>query len=304
MGEAATLISIAPHGLGCEPLPGSIQEMATDRLREILALQPTGPFRLGGHCNGGTVAFEVARLLQAQGHRVELLALIDVPAVNAGWPMRLLRYVIAAALALFCRNDCKREELVGACMTRAWLLYERTHRLRRMTRAQRREKLAAMIRVSARLLRHRHSREALQLRSSGIVGHSPQNDPMNKISHYVKALAQYFPGTLEVPIVYYSAEHSGHFMRRVSSKVEIKNLRADHFSCITTHLHLIARHLRERLNLQAADPATITQREMRDQRRVRVVRDDRESLSSSARMTASSGSSRLPMRRTNPKASA
>ena len=36
-----------------------------------------GPYFLGGYCMGGTVAFEVAQQIQAQGERVALLALFD-----------------------------------------------------------------------------------------------------------------------------------------------------------------------------------------------------------------------------------
>ena len=39
--------------------------------------QPSGPYFLGGYCLGGTIAFEIARQIQAQGERVALLAMFD-----------------------------------------------------------------------------------------------------------------------------------------------------------------------------------------------------------------------------------
>ena len=57
--------------------------MAKDRLRVLLDAQPTGPYVLGGYCNGGLVAFEMARLLLKKGMKVELLFIIDASAVNA-----------------------------------------------------------------------------------------------------------------------------------------------------------------------------------------------------------------------------
>ena len=63
LGSEISLIAVAPHGPGGEPIPPSIEEMAADRLPAILEAQPTGPYRVAGHCVGGIVAFETARLL-------------------------------------------------------------------------------------------------------------------------------------------------------------------------------------------------------------------------------------------------
>jgi thioesterase domain-containing protein len=51
--------------------------MASHYVRELVALQPSGPYRLGGYCLGGTIAFEMAQQLQAQGERVGLVAMLD-----------------------------------------------------------------------------------------------------------------------------------------------------------------------------------------------------------------------------------
>ncbi len=55
----------------------TIEEMAAAYVEEILQKQPSGPYNLAGYCMGGKVAFEIARILEARGHRVELLALLD-----------------------------------------------------------------------------------------------------------------------------------------------------------------------------------------------------------------------------------
>ncbi|WP_176540564.1 AMP-binding protein [Bradyrhizobium septentrionale] len=83
LGPDYPIISINPHGLRGEPIPTSIEEMAADRLPFILAKQASGPFLLGGKCNGAIVAFEVARLLMAAGHKVDLVAMVDPPTVSA-----------------------------------------------------------------------------------------------------------------------------------------------------------------------------------------------------------------------------
>ncbi len=58
----------------------TIEAMALHYLEALSAVQPHGPYYLGGHSSGGLVAFEMARQLQARGERVALLALLDTPA--------------------------------------------------------------------------------------------------------------------------------------------------------------------------------------------------------------------------------
>ncbi len=62
---------------GTSPPLTTIEEMAALYVAEIRRVSPHGPYYLGGYCMGGTVAFEVAQQLSAQGERVELLALFD-----------------------------------------------------------------------------------------------------------------------------------------------------------------------------------------------------------------------------------
>lgn len=54
-----------------------IEELAERYLREIRRTQSVGPYHLGGFCVGGLIAYEMARLLEAEGQSVALLALLD-----------------------------------------------------------------------------------------------------------------------------------------------------------------------------------------------------------------------------------
>jgi amino acid adenylation domain-containing protein len=69
-----------------EPYPDRIEDLAARFVPEILALQPRGPFRLGGHSFGGVVAFELAQQLTALGHEVSVLVLFDT--WGKGYPSR------------------------------------------------------------------------------------------------------------------------------------------------------------------------------------------------------------------------
>ncbi len=55
----------------------TVESLATDCIKEMRMVQPTGPYVVGGHCFGGAVAFEIAQQLQAQGEDILSLVLID-----------------------------------------------------------------------------------------------------------------------------------------------------------------------------------------------------------------------------------
>jgi amino acid adenylation domain-containing protein len=73
-----------------------IESMAEHHLAELRKVRPHGPYRLGGFCVGGMIAFEMARQLQAAGETVERLILIDSAPTNAA--LRFMRPVIALML--------------------------------------------------------------------------------------------------------------------------------------------------------------------------------------------------------------
>jgi amino acid adenylation domain-containing protein len=66
-----------PRWIEGRDLYSSVEEEASEYLKELRAVQPHGPYFLGGYCLSGLVAFEMATQLLAQGEEVALLALID-----------------------------------------------------------------------------------------------------------------------------------------------------------------------------------------------------------------------------------
>jgi amino acid adenylation domain-containing protein len=83
-----------------EPYP-AIEEVARQYVELVRREQPKGPYHLAGLCFGGVVAFEAARQLEAQGERVDLVAVLDWALPNArkldlvGWVRAKLRKGIA-----------------------------------------------------------------------------------------------------------------------------------------------------------------------------------------------------------------
>ncbi len=78
LGTDQPVLGLEPVGLnGAEPPLESIPEMAARYVEELREASPEGPYRLVGYCIGGCVCLEMARVLESQGQRVELLAIID-----------------------------------------------------------------------------------------------------------------------------------------------------------------------------------------------------------------------------------
>ena len=62
---------------GDAPAHDRVEDKAADHIEAMRAVQPHGPYLLGGHCVGAIVALEMALQLQRCGERVALLAAVD-----------------------------------------------------------------------------------------------------------------------------------------------------------------------------------------------------------------------------------
>jgi amino acid adenylation domain-containing protein len=100
------------HTVG-EMLPVTV---TADSCLELLkSVQPHGPYLLAGHSIGGSVAYEIASRLRAEGEEVALLALLDTPAPDT---LGLRARLVAHARTLAGRNEHSdlplRDRLAGA----------------------------------------------------------------------------------------------------------------------------------------------------------------------------------------------
>ncbi|MEP6799482.1 MAG: alpha/beta fold hydrolase, partial [Lapillicoccus sp.] len=87
------LIAIyACHQDGAESAT-TIEDMADRVLAEVRAVQPTGPYLIGGHSAGGLIAYDVARKMVGMGEQVGKLIILDSPVSSPRW-----RYYWAEAL--------------------------------------------------------------------------------------------------------------------------------------------------------------------------------------------------------------
>ena len=78
MGTDRPFYGVQAQGLeGDRAFHNKVEDMAAFYIKEIRALQPEGPYYLGGYSLGGLIAFEMSRQLQADGQEVGVLALLD-----------------------------------------------------------------------------------------------------------------------------------------------------------------------------------------------------------------------------------
>ena len=78
LGNDQPFYGVQAVGLdGLTPPLDSLPDMAARYLPEIRAVQPNGPYFLGGGSMGGMIAYEIARQLKEQGGQIGLLALFD-----------------------------------------------------------------------------------------------------------------------------------------------------------------------------------------------------------------------------------
>jgi amino acid adenylation domain-containing protein len=80
------VLGLRSPGTDRRELPlATVEQLAEHFVEELRGVQPRGPYRLGGFCFSGLVAYEMARQLQKAGEAIDLLALIDA------YPYRPLR---------------------------------------------------------------------------------------------------------------------------------------------------------------------------------------------------------------------
>lgn len=85
LGSEQPFYGLQAQGLDGECMPPDrIEDIAADYIKAIQAVQPDGPYYLGGYSFGGLVAYEMAHQLQTQGQQVAVLALLDTPHPE-GW---------------------------------------------------------------------------------------------------------------------------------------------------------------------------------------------------------------------------
>jgi len=89
LGSDQPFYMLEPYSFDGLLVPPTLEAMAAAYIEALRAVQPEGPYLLGGFCGGGLLAYEIAQQLRAEGQAVDLLVLLDPWA----GPIQLIRLV-------------------------------------------------------------------------------------------------------------------------------------------------------------------------------------------------------------------
>jgi thioesterase domain-containing protein/acyl carrier protein len=88
LGPQRPVYALEAPGLdGAQQVFDRLEELAAHHVASIRAVQPQGPYLLGGWSAGGAIAFEMARQLEAAGQKVALVALLDTYAPTGAYEL-------------------------------------------------------------------------------------------------------------------------------------------------------------------------------------------------------------------------
>jgi len=77
LGSDQPFYVLEPFTFDGLPVPPTFEAIAAAHIKSMRTVQPKGPYLLGGWCNGGLMAYEIARQLHAEGQKVDLLVLMN-----------------------------------------------------------------------------------------------------------------------------------------------------------------------------------------------------------------------------------
>jgi amino acid adenylation domain-containing protein len=249
LGAEQPFYVLHPHGLNGEPVPRSIEEMAADRLDALLAVQPSGPYLLGGYCGGGLVAFEMARRLQERGHRVDLVLLIDAHAHNA--PVRAWSPVVNTLEPLFRLGPDARRTLLRR-------LRSFHTGLRRASAEGGTAPIRFILKKPYSILRGVSKKTSAASRPPASFG-----DRQAVWLAYHNAIEDYVPKPYAGRVVLFRTNHledrvpgdRGAGWQYVCGDVEVHDIPGDHNTCITRHVEELAAKMRASLRVSTPPAA-------------------------------------------------
>ena len=94
LGKEQPFYVLEPYRFTGLRVPPTFEVIAASHLEALRTVQPQGPYLLGGFCNGGLIAYEMACQLYAAGQTVDLLVLVD--------PASPPHYTLRSWLSRFC----------------------------------------------------------------------------------------------------------------------------------------------------------------------------------------------------------
>ena len=230
LGPDQPLYVIDPYKFDGLQVPPTIEALAAAYIKLMRAVQPIGPYLLGGFCAGGLIAYEVAQQLHAEGQKIDLLVLID-PMAGPIRFIRLLGGFIRRIGNLVRLNPGKQLD---------WFL--RVRYISRILRHSRDENTEHVDRLMRRW-RDEHPRRFSLIPATGAL----RQDWM---AVFIWAVSGYIPRRYRGKMTYLFARENPDSRKlwwgkvAETENVDIHFIPGTHETCRTDHLHELAEHLR------------------------------------------------------------
>jgi thioesterase domain-containing protein len=239
LGPEQPFYGVMPDGFDGKSMLPTIEAMAEENIRQLVALQPHGPYWLGGYCNGGHVVYEMARQMKQQGLEVGLVIILDAAVPRYfGWLKALIRYG-----GWLVRLDVDAQIRVYRQL-RNYLL--RTHSAyHRGLRAL----LTLFLQTARRKLLRLLGTPPEKLGIQAPVVDDPEQ--YLRYQQFGLVLLNYRPKPFQGRVVLlrtkslqenYPTDRTGGWGKLVS-QLEVHELPGDHVTCQTVHIGLVAEHI-------------------------------------------------------------
>jgi amino acid adenylation domain-containing protein len=247
------IFAMPPSGSDGQPVLESYQKMASYHLEKLQAFHKGGPYLLGGHCNGGLVALEMARQLKKQGENVGPLVLIAASASN----LRFKRML----------KQLKRIDGITSSNPGLWFLAFLLFRKGIILSDKRsgmewiRHLLFILPKVPGNLASHWRTtihEQKIPVESQEGVGmvRDPEKARQALTAIYQRIDKLYLPEPYDGPMTILwpegepeSAAEAEKYWREVSNDIQFRVIPGDHVTCRSTYAEIYARELQACLDV-------------------------------------------------------
>jgi thioesterase domain-containing protein len=207
----------------------TIEEIASERCRQIRCVRPRGPYMIGGFCISGLVAYEVARQLVEGGEEVPSVVLVD-PEL----PTRVERMCLRAL-----ERAQRRGAEPYAMMERFTTMNQKLARLHDVWQSPLREKLEFVLGNAKKLLRrgngHSHNASGNESQSPDVTRDGWRLDVFQWLATTYKLKP--YPGRVTILITEEQQKARPSLVRtwnRMVSELRVRTLPGRHMTANTT----------------------------------------------------------------------
>ena len=241
LGDEQPFYSVMPNGFDGSPLLPSVEAMAEENIDQVLAIHAQGPYLLGGYCNGGLVAYEMAQQMARRGLEVGLVILLDagVPR-NFAW----LKAVVDGACRLARLNEDQQARIYAKSRTHVLRMHNAYH-----------HSVRTLMAISWRAARERLL--LLDRESPDKLGLLPEfADPAQLLRYrqFRRIISFYRPKPYPGRVVLLRTHRSNHpsdptaGWGKLAPQLEVHELPGDHVSILAEHLEVVGEQVKSSLH--------------------------------------------------------